>query len=144
MFLEVEVIDKAWYTLCRPVGEVDGYTIHIFNEALSLLRRVDNGVLFDLSRVPFMDSYGIGSLVKAIRQLRESEVPFAAACSQSGLRELFSRSRLDRLIFVGASIEEAETELRAHMDDRTQRRRTGYGAPRRISRSDRSGSSGAR
>ena len=56
--LQIELEETDGYTVCRPVGELDAYTVGQFREALSGLASTHR-LLIDLSAVPFMDSSGI-------------------------------------------------------------------------------------
>src|SRR5262245_12254284 len=70
--LEIHVEELREYTLCRPVGELDAYTVGQFRESLAELSAVAR-LLIDLSEVPFMDSAGLGALIGGIRRAREAE-----------------------------------------------------------------------
>ena len=67
--LEIHVENAGAYTLCRPVGELDAYTVSQFREALAELAAAPR-LLIDLSEVPFMDSAGLGALIGGIRRAR--------------------------------------------------------------------------
>ena len=76
--LEISVERHDDYVLCRPVGELDAYTVAQFREALTELAE-ESYVLVDLSDVPFMDSAGLGALIGGIRRARERfDHPLAA------------------------------------------------------------------
>lgn len=114
--LEIHVEDKGDYTLCRPVGELDAYTVGQFREALSDLS--DNPrLLIDLSEVPFMDSAGLGALIGGIRRAREAEGDVAVACDQAPLIRLLHTTGFDRIVPVVGSVKEAEHAL-AHPEER--------------------------
>ena len=70
--LEIEVTATEDYTLCRPVGELDAYTVNDFREALGGVAEATH-LLIDLSNVPFMDSAGLGALIGGIRRTRRPE-----------------------------------------------------------------------
>ena len=60
--LEISVERNEGYVLCRPLGELDAYTVARFREILVDLSD-EQFVLVDLSNVPFMDSAGLGALI---------------------------------------------------------------------------------
>ena len=112
--LEIQVDDSDGYTLCRPVGELDAYTVSEFREALGELRRRPH-LLIDLSRCPFMDSAGLGALIGGIRRAREAGGEVAVACSRPTLTRLLHTTGFDRIVPVTETVESARL---AALDDR--------------------------
>lgn len=108
--LDIEVEDAAGYTLCRPVGELDAYTVSQFREALGGLASSTH-LLIDLSSVPFMDSAGLGALIGGIRRAREAGGDVAVACSRPTLTRLLHTTGFDRLVSVTETIEDAAAAL---------------------------------
>ena len=108
--LEIEVATTAAYTLCRPVGELDAYTVNDFREALGEVTSADR-VLIDLSNVPFMDSAGLGALIGGIRRAREAGGDVAVACSRPTLTRLLHTTGFDRIVPVTETVEEAAAAL---------------------------------
>ena len=60
--LEIQVEQSTDYVVCRPMGELDAYTVGQFRESLAELAGTAR-LLIDLSEVPFMDSAGLGALI---------------------------------------------------------------------------------
>jgi anti-sigma B factor antagonist len=77
--LDIQVDEADSYTVCRPVGELDAYTVGQFRDALGELAD-KRFLLIDLSSVPFMDSAGLGALIGGIRRAREAGGDVAVAC----------------------------------------------------------------
>ena len=113
--LEIHVEVGDAYTLCRPSGELDAYTVGTFREALSRLAGKGH-LLIDLSEVPFMDSAGLGALIGGIRRAREADGAVAVACSRPALTRLLHTTGFDRIVPVTESIEEAEDVLAGDPD----------------------------
>ncbi len=110
--LDIQVETNEDYTLCRPVGELDAYTVSQFRDHLSELAAVPR-LLIDLSEVPFMDSAGLGALIGGIRRNRETGGDVTVACSRSTLTRLLHTTGFDRIVTVTATCEEAAEALRA-------------------------------
>lgn len=110
--LEIEVVPTDSYTLCRPVGELDAYTVGDFREVLSEVASVPR-LLIDLSNVPFMDSAGLGALIGGIRRTRESGGEVAVACGRPTLTRLLHTTGFDRLVPVEETVEAAAEVLAA-------------------------------
>jgi anti-sigma B factor antagonist len=110
--LDIQVERSNDYTVCRPVGELDAYTVGQFRESLAELAG-DERLLIDLSSVPFMDSAGLGALIGGIRRAREAGGDVAVACSRPTLTRLLHTTGFDRIVPVTETVEEAVTALSA-------------------------------
>ena len=108
--LEIEVVNTDAYTLCRPVGELDAYTVNDFREALGATTG-STRLLIDLSHVPFMDSAGLGALIGGIRRTRESGGEVAVACGRATLTRLLHTTGFDRIVPVEDTVEGAAAVL---------------------------------
>jgi len=108
--LEIEVDESEAYTLCRPVGELDAYTVVSFREALGELATRPR-VVIDLSEVPFMDSAGLGALIGGIRRAREHGGEVAVACSRPTLTRLLHTTGFDRIVPVTETLDDAVAAL---------------------------------
>lgn len=116
--LEIQVEHTSDYTLCRPVGELDAYTVSVFREALGALDQ-ESHLLIDLSMVPFMDSAGLGALIGGIRRAREAGGDVAVACSRPTLTRLLHTTGFDRVVSVTETVSEAAAALAAAQPPRT-------------------------
>jgi anti-sigma B factor antagonist len=110
--LEIQIEEAEDHTVCRPVGELDAYTVGQFRESLGDL--ATNGrLLIDLSEVPFMDSAGLGALIGGIRRAREAGGEVAVACSRPTLTRLLHTTGFDRIVPVTETLDEAVAALAA-------------------------------
>ncbi len=108
--LEIHVEDTGSYSLCRPVGDLDAYTVSQFREALAELATAPR-LLIDLSEVPFMDSAGLGALIGGIRRAREADGEVSVACSRPTLTRLLHTTGFDRIVPVTETVAEAAEAL---------------------------------
>jgi anti-sigma B factor antagonist len=108
--LEIHVEETREYTVCRPVGELDAYTVGQFREALAELVSTQR-LLIDLSEVPFMDSAGLGALIGGIRRAREADGEVTVACSRPTLTRLLHTTGFDRIVPVTETVEDAVSAL---------------------------------
>ncbi|WP_208028263.1 STAS domain-containing protein [Rhabdothermincola sediminis] len=108
--LQIHVEDANSYTICRPIGELDAYTVGQFREALAELAAVPR-LLIDLSEVPFMDSAGLGALIGGIRRAREADGEVTVACSRPTLTRLLHTTGFDRIVPVTETVDEAVDAL---------------------------------
>lgn len=110
LMLEIHVEQPGSYALCRPIGELDAYTVGEFREALSGLASSAR-LLIDLSEVPFMDSAGLGALIGGIRRAREAGGDVAVACSRPTLTRLLHTTGFDRIVSVTETVDGAVAAL---------------------------------
>jgi anti-sigma B factor antagonist len=110
--IEIMISTNADHTVCRPVGELDAYSVAQFREALTSLTNSAR-LLIDLSDVPFMDSAGLGALIGGIRKVRDAEGDVAVACSRPTLTRLLHTTGFDRIVPVTETVDEALEHLRA-------------------------------
>ena len=94
--LEINVEHHDGYVSCRPVGELDAYTVAQFREALTELAEY-RFILIELSDVPFMDSAGLGALIGGIRRARDNDGDVAVACNREALTRLLHTTGFDRI-----------------------------------------------
>lgn len=108
--LQVQVHEGEGYTVCRPVGELDAYTVGQFREALAELSARPK-LLIDMSEVPFVDSAGLGALIGGIRRAREVGGDVAVCCNRPTLVRLLHTTGFDRIVTVTDTVEEAVRSL---------------------------------
>ncbi len=108
--LEIQVETTDSYTIARPVGELDAYTVGDFREKLAELAETSQ-LLIDLSEVPFMDSAGLGALIGGIRRVRDNEGAVAVVSARATLTRLLQTTGFDRIVPVTETVEEAVDAL---------------------------------
>jgi anti-sigma B factor antagonist len=114
--LEIQVESSTDYVVCRPVGELDAYTVGQFRERLAELASSPR-LLIDLSAVPFMDSAGLGALIGGIRRAREAGGDVAVACGRPTLTRLLHTTGFDRIVPVTETLEAAADALASAATD---------------------------
>jgi anti-sigma B factor antagonist len=108
--LDIQIDDAGTHKVCRPVGELDAYTVPQFREALAELAS-SSRLLIDLSDVPFMDSAGLGALIGGIRRAREAGGEVTVACSRPTLTRLLHTTGFDRIVPVTETVDDAADAL---------------------------------
>ena len=99
----VEVEAHGDYTVVRPRGDVDAYSVGEFREGLAGLAGVSR-LLVDLSEVPFMDSAGLGALIGGIRRNRDHDGQIVVVCDKPALTRLLHTTGFDRIVPVTESL----------------------------------------
>jgi len=108
--LDIQVGCDRGATVCRPVGELDAFTVSQFRQSLAELASSPY-LLIDLSGVPFVDSAGLGALIGGIRRVRELGGGVAVACPRPPLTRLLRTTGFDRVVTVTATLDEAVASL---------------------------------
>jgi anti-sigma B factor antagonist len=108
--LRIDLDERDDYTICRPVGELDAYTVGQFREALGELASRPK-LLIDMSDVPFVDSAGLGALIGGIRRAREVGGDVAVCCNRPTLVRLLHTTGFDRIVTVTDTLAEAARSL---------------------------------
>lgn len=108
--LHIKLEERDGYTICRPVGELDAYTVGQFRESLAELATRPK-LLIDMSDVPFVDSAGLGALIGGIRRSREAGGDVAVCCNRPTLVRLLHTTGFDRIVTVADTLDEAALSL---------------------------------
>lgn len=114
--LDIQVDLDRGCTICRPIGELDAFTVSQFRQSLAELASSPQ-LLIDLSGVPFVDSAGLGALIGGIRRVRELGGDVAVACPRPTLTRLLRTTGFDRIVTVTATLDEAVTTLSRPAED---------------------------
>ena len=110
--LDVQIDQADGYTICRPVGELDAFTVSQFRQTLAELA-TNSRLLIDMSKVPFVDSAGLGALIGGIRRARELGGDVAVACNRPTLTRLLKTTGFDRIVTVAETVDQAAASLMA-------------------------------
>lgn len=108
--LEIKVDQSGGYTVCRPIGELDAFTVGQFRETLTELGGGQR-LLIDLSGVPFLDSAGLGALIGGVRRSREAGGDVAVYGARPAVARLLHTTGFDRVASVSDSEQEAAAAL---------------------------------
>jgi anti-sigma B factor antagonist len=93
-------------TICRPIGELDAFTVSQFRQALAELASKPRLVI-DLSGVPFVDTAGLGALIGGIRRARELGGDVVVSCNRPSLVHTLHSTGFDRIVTLTGTVEEA-------------------------------------
>jgi anti-anti-sigma factor len=96
----------------NPIRGVDASNVDSVRLAFEITRS-EPLVIADLRDVSFIDSAGLGALIRAVRNADEHGNAIAVACDRDPLLHLFEMVRFDRIALVAADVESALDALRA-------------------------------
>ena len=108
MLLRVDVDEREDHALVRAIGEIDASTVDSVATAIDdALAGGHKRVLLDLTEMTFIDSTGLGMLVRAHRDAEVASAWFAIVHPTPQTRKLISVLGLDQLLHVHDSREQA-------------------------------------
>ncbi|MGD1920777.1 MAG: STAS domain-containing protein [Pleurocapsa sp.] len=98
--------------IIEPEGILDGTKTNDFQHQIN--QSIDSGVhtiLVDFSNVTFMDSSGLGALVKAFKALKAAEVDLFLCSINEQIRMLFELTSMDKYFAILADRAEFDRQL---------------------------------
>jgi anti-sigma B factor antagonist len=95
------------YTICRPIGELDAFTVSQFRQSLAELASKPR-LIIDMSGVPFVDSAGLGALIGGIRRARELGCDVVVSCNRPSLIRTLRTTGFDRIVTMTETVDEAK------------------------------------
>jgi len=104
--IEQERTDDG-FMICRPVGELDAFTVSQFRQALAEIASEERLVI-DMSGVPFVDSAGLGALIGGIRRAREMGGDVVVVANRPGLVRTLRTTGFDRIVTLTETVEAAK------------------------------------
>ena len=99
--MEIEVQEKEGYHIVTPVGELDVYTVPLFRKVVLKLegdRRHD--LILDLTRLTFIDSSGIGSLIEIYQKVQTVEGELAYVIDNPRILKILRLVELNKILRV--------------------------------------------
>jgi len=105
--LDVTTSDLRGSTLVGIEGEIDLSTASQLEKALLAAAGSGKPLLVDLRKVEFMDSMGIGVLVRTSKKLGEEARAMSIVCAAGQVRRVLTVSGLDAMIPVFADLDAA-------------------------------------
>jgi anti-sigma B factor antagonist len=102
-----EIIEKPGACVVAFTGEVDLESSPAARKVLLNCFDKTRKVIVDLSRVTYIDSSGVASLVEALQAARKSGSEFALAACSEPTRRVLELARLDKVFTLHDTVEEA-------------------------------------
>ena len=112
MLLRVDIEDRGDHAVITAAGEIDAATADTLATAVSgALTDGYQKVLVDFAQVTFIDSTGLGVLVKSHRSAVAADAAFAVVNPTPQTRKLIGVLGLDQLLNIYDSHDEALADL---------------------------------
>jgi len=105
--LHVDVKGHDDHAVVRVTGEVDYFTSETFRDALDAASGAHSRLVLDLLGVDFMDSAGLGELVRVWKKVSPNGGRLAVVCTSNSVLKLFSITGLDQMVEIYETVEAA-------------------------------------
>jgi anti-sigma B factor antagonist len=100
--------DQDGFSITEVSGEVDVHTAPDLDQRLSeVIEAGSRKLVVDLSAVDFLDSTGLGVLVKALKEVRDEAGSVAVVATTDRITKVFRITGLDSVIGLYESVEQA-------------------------------------
>lgn len=101
-----ETVDGA--CVVAPAGDIDMNVSRIFQQELRRIAETKAPrVIIDLSKVPYMDSSGVATLVEAMQTARRNKTRLILCGLTDRVRSIFSIAKLETLFTITPTRQEA-------------------------------------
>lgn len=105
--IALDVTQRGDWHIVSVVGDLDVTSSpQVRNEVVRLITDGANAVLLDLTAVPFIDSFGLGVLVSALKRTRSSGGDLTLVVTEPNVRRLLTLTGLDGVFQVAESVDE--------------------------------------
>jgi anti-sigma B factor antagonist len=102
---ELATSELDGYTVVAVTGELDVYTAPLLEESLGeLVAGGKHDIIVDLTDTSFMDSTGLGLLIKALKWTREHDGSLKIVASAEKILKVFRVTGLDTVMSLHPSI----------------------------------------
>jgi anti-sigma B factor antagonist len=105
--LSVEIREHGAHMVVAVVGEVDYYTCPQLRRGLDAAAATRPNLVLDLTGMTFMDSAGLGEIVRSYKQVTGRAGRLAVVCTSRIVLRLFRVTGIDTVIDVFGSVEAA-------------------------------------
>lgn len=96
--MEIEVEEKEGFNVVSPVGELDVYTVPLFRKVvLKLEGDRKHDLILDLTRLTFIDSSGLGSLIEIYQKMNAAQGEIAYVVDNPRILKILKLVELDKV-----------------------------------------------
>lgn len=99
--MEIEVEEKEGYNIVTPNGELDVYTVPLFRKVTLKLegdRRHD--LILDLTKLTYIDSSGLGSLIETYQKVHAAKGDVAFVIDNPRILKILKLVNLDQVFRI--------------------------------------------
>jgi anti-sigma B factor antagonist len=105
--IALDVAQRGDWHVLSVVGELDvSSSPQVRNEVVRLVTDGATDVVLDLTAVPFVDSFGLGVLVSALKRTRAGGGRLALVVTEPNVRRLLTLTGLDEVFELAETVDE--------------------------------------
>lgn len=106
--LSIDIQTRDGATIVQPEGEVDLARSPMLRSALGgIIAKGPDRLVLDLSKVGYMDSSGVATLVEALQQCRSRQTTLVLSGLQPRVRSVFEIAKLDAVFAIRDDVDAA-------------------------------------
>jgi len=110
--MAVRIDPKQGLTVCHIDGEIDINSSPIIKKSFDkLISQKTSKIVINLSRVTYVDSSGLATLVEILKNMRSYNGKMRLACMSPKIKSLFEITKLEKLFEILADEETAITNF---------------------------------
>jgi len=118
--IRTEMVNEI--VVLNPIGNLVASSVELLKTQVeNLIEKRFRFVLLDMSRIDFMDSSGLGSIIAADKSLTAASGVLACAALQEGVRKVFRVTRADQRIAVAETQSEGLLLIQQRIIQKTGR-----------------------
>lgn len=108
----VETIIRDDIKILKIYGEINLETYNKFrDEVLKNIMEIQKNIIMDMEEVTYTNSMGLSTIIKAYVELKKEEGELKLCCLQHPIRRLFQITKLDDVIDIYETLDEAIDSL---------------------------------
>jgi len=113
IFLQVKFTNKGSTLVISIIGEIDHHSAEYIRDKIDaqMMKSTTRNIVFDLSRVGFMDSSGIGVVVGRYKNISKLDGKAAIVNPNAQIRKILEISGIQRIIPIFGSVDEAISSM---------------------------------
>lgn len=100
-FVDASIDKNEEYSKLIVSGEIDLNTIEILKPKLEELLKENKDILIDMENVKFIDSTGLGTLVKLYKEQKQREKKVSIINTKKNVRKIFKITCMEEMFNLG-------------------------------------------
>lgn len=111
--MKLKLLNKGTTLVVNIVGELDHHSAEYIRDKIDgeIIKAITKNIIFDFSKVSFMDSSGIGVIMGRFKNVQKLNGKVAIANINIQIKRIFEMSGLSKIIPIYDNIDKAMIDL---------------------------------